>query len=64
MDKEYVEKLVDQIIDNDNVSAKQTYDEIMATRITDALEAKKKEVAQSIYNDSQEELETEEETQE
>lgn len=63
MDREYIEKLVDQIIDGDNTSAKETYGDIMSTKISDALEGRKKEIAQSVYNnDSQEEeIETEEE---
>ena len=62
MDREYIEKLVDQIIDGDNTNARETYSDAMSTKITDALEGRKKEIAQSIYdNDSQEEIEPEEE---
>lgn len=62
MDKEYIEKLVDQIIDGDNTNARETYSDVMSTKISDALEGRKKEIAQSIYdNDSQEEIEPEEE---
>jgi hypothetical protein len=62
MDREYIEKLVDQIIDGDNTNARETYSDVMSTKITDALEGRKKEIAQSIYdNDSQEEIEPEEE---
>lgn len=57
---DYIQKLVDEIIDGDNTSAKDTFGDLMSGKIHDALDTKKKEVAQSIYNNEPvEEEETE-----
>lgn len=57
---DYIESLIDQIIDGDNTSAKDSFGDLMSNKVSSALDARKIELAQKIYN---KEPETEEETE-
>lgn len=65
-----IDGMLDKIIDGENVSAQQDFESIIAAKLNDALEAKKQELAVSLYNspnqdqEEQEEQENETEPQE
>lgn len=59
MDKEYISQLVDDIFDGNNTDAREKFDDVLSTKISVALDQRKIDLAQSIYND-QPEKETEE----
>lgn len=63
MDKELIQKLIDDITSDNNSEAGDTFNQIINAKLNDALEGKKQEVAQSIYEptaveDTGEEVET------
>lgn len=45
-----VNDLIDKIIAGDNLAAKETFDSAISAKMQDAIDLKKAEVAQSIYN--------------
>ena len=47
----YVENMIDNIVDGHNSAAKEDFDNAIAMKITQALDAKKQEVAASLYNE-------------
>ena len=47
---EVIAKMVDDILADNNVEAKDTFEELVQARLTDALDAKKKEIAASLYD--------------
>ena len=62
MDQEYVSSMVDDIIDGDNLAAKEKFEDLIASRVFSALDQRKIEIAQRIYQDDQPEEESEEES--
>lgn len=56
-----VEDLVDKILDDDNVGAKKDFEDLIAAKLNDLLDARKQSIAQSLYSDSEEEVEGQEE---
>lgn len=46
---ETINSMIDKIIDGDNVSAKEDFESLIAAKLSSALDAKKQEVAQSVY---------------
>lgn len=51
MDKsEIINQMINHIIDNKNTEAGESFNSLISTKLNDALEAKKIEVAQTIYN--------------
>ena len=60
--KEFIDTMIMNILDGENVEAKEKFDQAIGLKVTDALDAKKVEVAQAIYSkdDSDEEEEYEE----
>lgn len=56
---EVITKMVDDIIADNNVDAKEAFEELVQARLTDALDVKKKEIAASLYD--KEEVKQEEE---
>lgn len=71
--KEIISQFVDDILDGNNVAAKEAFQNAISVKVSDAIEQKKFEVAQSIYNNGasqaepeqveQQETEQEEETE-
>ena len=61
MDQEYVSSMVDDIIDGDNLAAKEKFEDLIASRVFSALDQRKIEIAQRIYKEDQPEEESEEE---
>jgi len=61
--KEFIDTMIMNILDGENVEAKEKFDQAIGLKVTDALDAKKVEVAQAIYSrdDSDEDQEQEEE---
>lgn len=60
--KELIDKLIDDVLAGNNTDAKETFDTAISQKVTDALEVKKLEVAQSVYSSEEEpEVEQEEE---
>jgi len=51
MDKsEIINQMINHIIDNKNTEAGESFNSLISAKLNDALEAKKIEVAQTIYN--------------
>lgn len=59
--QEIISSMVDKILNGDNVGAQEDFSSIIATKMTQALDVKKQEIAQNVYQDSQEDG-TEQET--
>lgn len=58
--KDIIDSLIDDILDGNNSEAQEKFDSAIASKVVDVLDARKKEVAQTIYS-SQEDGSTEEE---
>lgn len=72
--KEIISQFVDDVLDGNNNAAKEAFQNAISVKVSDAIEQKKFEVAQSIYNNNntsqaepeqveQQETEQEEETE-
>ena len=48
--KEFIDSMIMNILDGENVEAKEKFDQAIGLKVTDALDAKKVEVAQAIYS--------------
>ena len=48
--REIINKMIDDIIDGNNTDAKDGFETAISNKLTDALDAKKIEIAQSIYS--------------
>lgn len=48
--REIINKMIDDIIDGNNTDAKDGFESALSNKLTDALDAKKIELAQSIYS--------------
>ncbi len=48
--KEIINKMIDDIIDGNNTDAKDGFESALSNKLTDALDARKIELAQSIYS--------------
>jgi len=55
---EIINKMIDDIIDGNNTDAKDGFESALSSKLTYALDARKVEIAQSLYN---QEVEVEEE---
>ena len=53
--KEFIDTMIMNILDGENVEAKEKFDQAIGLKVTDALDAKKVEVAQAIYSRDEEE---------
>jgi len=51
---EIINKMIDDIIDGNNTDAKGGFDSALSNKLTDALDARKIELAQSLYNQEEE----------
>lgn len=62
---EVIKNMIDKIAAGDNVSAQDDFESLVSKKLSDAIEAKKQEVAQSIYTGSNKSSEenSEEETE-
>ena len=58
--KDIIDSLIDDIIDGNNAEAQEKFDSAIASKVVDTLDARKKELAQTIYS-RQEDGSTEEE---
>ncbi len=54
MSEVIINKLVDDILNGDNLEAKQTFEDAISIKITDALNQRKTDIAQSIYTPHEE----------
>ena len=54
MSQVLLNKLVDDILDGNSVEAKQTFEDAIAVKLTDALNQRKMDIAQQIYSPSDE----------
>lgn len=59
-----VDGMVDRIIDGDNTGAQADFEALISAKLSDALDAKKVEVARSIYGDEEEDNDQYEDEQE
>ena len=57
--QEIISTMIDKIIDGDNIGAQEDFSSIIATKMTQALDARKQELAQNIYQDQQDGTEQE-----
>jgi hypothetical protein len=48
--KDIINKMIDDIIDGNNTEARDSFDAAISNKLTDALDAKKIELAQSVYS--------------
>lgn len=48
--REIINKMIDDIIDGNNTDAKDGFESALSNKLTDALDARKIELAQSIYS--------------
>lgn len=55
MDNEFLKSFVQDIVTGNNVDAKEKFDTLVSSRVSDALDVRKIEVANSIFNDTPEE---------
>jgi len=62
--KEFIDTMIMNILDGENVEAKEKFDQAIGLKVTDALDAKKVEVAQAIYSRDEEEDQDEDQEQE
>ena len=60
---ETINSMIDKIIGGDNTSAKEDFEALISAKVTNALDVKKQELAQSIYTDKAEEENTDESEQ-
>ena len=58
--KDIIDSLIDDILDGNNSEAQEKFDSAIASKVVDTLDARKKELAQTIYS-SEEDGSTEEE---
>ena len=58
--KDIIDSLIDDIIDGNNAEAQEKFDSAIASKVVDTLDARKRELAQTIYS-RQEDGSTEEE---
>lgn len=58
--KDIIDSLIDDILDGNNSEAQEKFDSAIASKVVDVLDARKRELAQTIYS-SQEDGSTEEE---
>ena len=57
MSQVILNKLVDDILDGNNLDAQATFEDAISIKITDALNQRKADIAQSIYSSQPEESE-------
>ena len=57
--QEIISNMIDKIIDGDSIGAQEDFTSIIATKMTQALDARKQELAQNIYQDQQDGTEQE-----
>ena len=50
---EQINGMIDKILGGDNTSAKEDFEALISAKVASAIEAKKQEVAQSIYQDQE-----------
>jgi hypothetical protein len=64
--KEIIDQFVDDVLDGNNLAAKEAFQNAISIKVSDAIEQKKVEVAQSVYNDedTSDNTEQEEDTKE
>ena len=55
---EIINKMIDDIIDGNNTDAKDGFESALSSKLTDALDVRKIEIAQSLYNQEVEEDES------
>lgn len=60
---ELANNIVDELISGNNAAAKEAFDSAIASKLTDALNARKVEVAQNFFKSSEETVELESETE-
>ena len=53
MDSQSIGSLIDDILDGNATSAREKFDYEISSKVTDALEQRKKDIAASLYNDSE-----------
>ena len=58
---ELINSMIDKIVGGENTSAKEDFEALISAKVSNALEVKKQEVAQSIYSNEQPEESKEEE---
>ena len=49
--KEIIDQFVDDVLDGNSIAAKEAFQNAISIKVSDAIEQKKVEVAQSVYND-------------
>ena len=63
MSQVLLNKLVDDILDSNNLDAQQTFEDAISIKLTDALNQRKADIALSIYSPQDQEESEEQETE-
>ena len=50
---EIIHKLIDDVLDGNSTDAKETFDDLVSVKVTSALDQRKQELAQTIFNREQ-----------
>jgi len=51
---EIIHKFIDDVLDGNSTDAKETFDDLVSVKVTSALDQRKQELAQTIFNREQE----------
>jgi len=61
MDSQLIGSLIDDVLDGNATAAKEKFDDAISLKVSDALNQRKVEIANSLYNKEQEEQQEDEE---
>jgi len=64
MDSQLIGSLIDDVLDGNATAAKEKFDDAVSLKVSDALNQRKVEIANSLYNDKEQEEQQEDEEEE
>lgn len=64
MDSQLIGSLIDDVLDGNATAAKEKFDDAVSLKVSDALNQRKVEIANSLYNDKEQEEQQEYEEEE
>lgn len=63
MDSHLIGSLIDDVLDGNATAAREKFDSAVSLKVSDALDQRKIEISNSLYNDKEQQEEEEEETE-
>jgi hypothetical protein len=63
MDSHLIGSLIDDVLDGNATAAREKFDDAISLKVSDALDQRKIEISNSLYNDKEQQEEEEEETE-